>query len=149
MRASSPCPPPGLRNDHKAVMKLIEEKLHQLHAETRLRRGAESEGVARGEERILPTTFARVSQVTDGSPAASAVSQTTGGHIMECALRGPQGVKAGDRIAEFGSVTAANFTGLKNVADVVQHSVGVRTGKSCFYGNTLVYLFLEQVSCKL
>jgi 26S proteasome non-ATPase regulatory subunit 9 len=114
-----------LRNDHKAVMKLIEEKLHQLHAETRLRRGAESEGVARGEERrILPMTFARVSQVTDGSPAASAVSQTTGGHIMECALRGPQGVKAGDRIAEFGSVTAANFTGLKNVADVVQHSVG-------------------------
>jgi 26S proteasome non-ATPase regulatory subunit 9 len=96
-----------LRNDHKAVMKLIEEKLHQLHAETRLRRGAESEGVARGEERrILPMTFARVSQVTDGSPAASA------------------GVKAGDRIAEFGSVTAANFTGLKNVADVVQHSVG-------------------------
>jgi 26S proteasome non-ATPase regulatory subunit 9 len=83
-----------LRNDHKAVMKLIEEKLHQLHAETRLRRGAESEGVARGEERrILPMTFAR-------------------------------GVKAGDRIAEFGSVTAANFTGLKNVADVVQHSVG-------------------------
>lgn len=96
-----------LRNDHKAVMKLIEEKLHQIHAETRLRRGAESEGVARGEERrILPTVFARVSQVTDGSPAASA------------------GVKADDKIAEFGSVTAANFTGLKNVADVVQHSVG-------------------------
>ena len=35
-------------------------------------------------------------------------------------------MKADDKIAEFGSVTAANFTGLKNVADVVQHSVGVR-----------------------
>lgn len=28
-------------------------------------------------------------------------------------------------IAEFGSVTAANFTDLKSVGDVVQHSVGV------------------------
>ena len=36
-----------------------------------------------------------------------------------------QGVKVGDKVAEFGSVTAANFTGLRNVADVVQHSVGV------------------------
>ena len=36
-----------------------------------------------------------------------------------------QGVRVGDKIAEFGSVTAANFSGLKNVADIVQHSVGV------------------------
>ena len=65
----------GLRNDHKALMKLMEETLHQIHAEARLRRGAESEGVARGEgERKLPKTFARVSQVTGGSPAATAVS---------------------------------------------------------------------------
>ena len=85
-RACSPVPP-GLRNDHKAVMKLIEEKLHQIHAETRLRRGAESEGVARGEERrILPTAFARVSQVTDGSPAASAVSQDYKVYVSVCCL---------------------------------------------------------------
>lgn len=42
-------------------------------------------------------------------------------------LPAAQGVKAGDKIAEFGSVTATNFSGLKNVADVVQHSEGVGT----------------------
>ena len=68
--------PPGLRNDHKAVMKLMEEKLYKIHAEARLRRGVESEGVVRGGEgRRLPETFARVSQVTENSPAATAVSQ--------------------------------------------------------------------------
>ena len=36
-----------------------------------------------------------------------------------------QGLKTGDQIAEFGSLTAANFTDVKNVADVVQHSINV------------------------
>lgn len=36
-----------------------------------------------------------------------------------------QGLKVGDKIAEFGSVTAANFTDLRSIGDVVQHSVGV------------------------
>lgn len=56
-------------------MKLIEEKLHQIHAEVRLRKGVESGGVARGEERKLPETFARISQISDGSPADTAVSK--------------------------------------------------------------------------
>ena len=58
-------------------MKLIEQRLHQIHAEARLRRSsAGSEGMAggSGEEKKLPKTFARVSQVTEGSPAATAVS---------------------------------------------------------------------------
>lgn len=58
-------------------MKLIEGKLHQIHAEARLRRSSEgSEGMAggSGEEKKLPKTFARVSQVTEGSPASAAVS---------------------------------------------------------------------------
>ena len=49
----------------------------------------------------------------------------------------PQGLKVGDKVAEFGSVTAANFTGLRNVADVVQHSVGV--GGSLSHTHTLTH----------
>ena len=35
----------------------------------------------------------------------------------------------GDSIAAFGSVTAANFTGLSSIGGLVQHSRGVRRGK--------------------
>lgn len=37
-----------------------------------------------------------------------------------------QGVHIGDEVIEFGSVTAANFQNLQNIASVVQHSEGVR-----------------------
>ena len=66
----------GLRNDHKAVMKLIEERLHEIHWEARRRReaGVSGEGGGGREEgKVLPATFARVSQVTEGSPSAIAV----------------------------------------------------------------------------
>ena len=77
----------GLRNDHKTVMKLIEEKLHQLHAEAKEKKKLQSqqkgEGGAgeaieggRAEESKAPPLrgFAKVNVVTDGSPAALAVS---------------------------------------------------------------------------
>ena len=65
----------GLRNDHKAVMRVIEERLHKIHADTRLQReaGLGGPGGGREGERALPTTFARVTQVTEGSPSATAV----------------------------------------------------------------------------
>lgn len=70
--------PAGLRNDHKVVMKLMEERLHKIHADTRLRKGAGLGGEGGGEEgkTALPPTFARVSQVTEGSPSALAVRAT-------------------------------------------------------------------------
>ena len=66
---------PGLRNDHKAVMRLIEEKLHEIHAETRRRRSESGSGETKDRERPPESlrTFARVSQVTEGSPSALAV----------------------------------------------------------------------------
>ena len=75
----------GLRNDHKTVMKLIEEKLHQLHAEAKEKKlqsqqksGEGAEGMEReeAEESKAPPLrgFAKVNVVTDGSPAALAVS---------------------------------------------------------------------------
>ena len=76
----------GLRNDHKAVMKLIEEKLHVIHADARLRRG-EGSGVTggrRGRGNTLPMTFARVSQISDGSPSAIAVSIANDPSVCVC-----------------------------------------------------------------
>ena len=110
----------GLRNDHKAVMKMIEDKLHVIHADARLRRG-EGSGVTGGRrETTLPTAFARVSQISDGSPSAIAVSIANDPSVCVCVF-----LQTGDQIAEFGSLTAANFTDVKNVADVVQHSINV------------------------
>ena len=70
----------GLRNDHKTVMKLIEEKLHQLHAEakekkllTQQKSGSTSAAEGGGESAPPLRGFATVNVVTDGSPAALAV----------------------------------------------------------------------------
>lgn len=58
-------------------MKLMEERLHKIHADTRLRKGAGLSGEGGGEgKKVLPPTFARVSQVTEGSPSALAVRAT-------------------------------------------------------------------------
>ena len=65
-------------------MKLIEEKLHQIHAEAKekkkLQNQQKSEESQTGEggaeeSKVLPLKgFAKVNVVTDGSPAALAVS---------------------------------------------------------------------------
>ena len=36
-----------------------------------------------------------------------------------------QGLKVGDSVLQFGSLTAENFKGLQNIAAVVQHSIDV------------------------
>jgi hypothetical protein len=36
-----------------------------------------------------------------------------------------QGLKVGDSVVQFGSLTAENFQGLQNIATVVQHSIDV------------------------
>lgn len=75
MQTLSSCLLAGLRNDHKVVMKLMEERLHVIHADTRLRResGLGEEEGEEVEEKLLPPTFAQVSQVSDGSPSSLAV----------------------------------------------------------------------------
>ncbi|XP_065884577.1 26S proteasome non-ATPase regulatory subunit 9-like [Dysidea avara] len=112
-----------LQNDHKSIMKLIEEKIHQLHEEARRHRVA-SEGddaadkVAAKSAPKLPSGFAKINQVSSGSPAQLA------------------GLAVGDTLVEFGSVSGRNFNTLQDVARVVQHSknspvnvVIVRNGK--------------------
>ena len=65
----------GLRNDHKTVMKLIEEKVHQLHAEAKEKKLlSQHKPEAKSSESKPPLKgFAKVNLVSDGSPAAMAV----------------------------------------------------------------------------
>ncbi|XP_012878553.1 PREDICTED: 26S proteasome non-ATPase regulatory subunit 9 [Dipodomys ordii] len=102
-----------LQNDHKAVMKQVEEALHQLHArdkEKQARDMAEAHQEAmshrRGHSHSLPQAFAKVNSVSPGSPASTA------------------GLQVDDEIVEFGSVNPQNFQSLHNISSVVQHSEG-------------------------
>eukprot|EP00088_Acartia_fossae_P039757 TRINITY_DN41375_c0_g1_i1.p1 TRINITY_DN41375_c0_g1~~TRINITY_DN41375_c0_g1_i1.p1 ORF type:complete len:205 (-),score=14.65 TRINITY_DN41375_c0_g1_i1:183-797(-) len=89
--------------DLKEVMKKIESGLHNLHQQAREGLGVGDNAPAT-EKRDIPKPFARVLVVCPGSPAEEA------------------GVKQEDLIARFGSVTVDNFTSLKSISDVVEHS---------------------------
>ncbi|XP_003420343.1 26S proteasome non-ATPase regulatory subunit 9 isoform X1 [Loxodonta africana] len=106
-----------LQNDHKAVMKQVEEALHQLHArdkEKQARDIAEAQNEAMSHRPDLspsespcpPRAFAKVNSISAGSPASLA------------------GLQVDDEIVEFGSVNTQNFQSLQNVGSVVQHSEG-------------------------
>ena len=69
--------PTGLQNDHKALMKQVEEALHQLHArekEKHARDEAEALAEAMSQNQSLPQAFVKVNAVTPGSPASISVS---------------------------------------------------------------------------
>lgn len=104
-----------LQNDHKAVMKQVEEALHQLHArdkEKQARDMAEAHEEAmshnqdQNEDLSTQRPFAKVNSVSSGSPASDA------------------GLQVDDEIMAFGSVNTQNFQSLHNISSVVQHSEG-------------------------
>ncbi|XP_020825932.1 26S proteasome non-ATPase regulatory subunit 9 [Phascolarctos cinereus] len=102
-----------LQNDHKALMKQVEEALHQLHArgkEKQARDAAEAQNEAlnqgQGPSQSPPRPFAKVNSISPGSPASNS------------------GLQVDDEIVEFGSVNAHNFQNLQNIGTVVQHSEG-------------------------
>uniref|UniRef100_A0A2K5C8J8 26S proteasome non-ATPase regulatory subunit 9 n=1 Tax=Aotus nancymaae TaxID=37293 RepID=A0A2K5C8J8_AOTNA len=106
-----------LQNDHKAVMKQVEEALHQLHArdkEKQARDMAEAHKEAmnrklgQNESQDPPQAFAKVNSISPGSPASIA------------------GLQVDDEIVEFGSVNTQNFQSLHNIGSVVQHSEGLQ-----------------------
>uniref|UniRef100_A0A8C3J3Q4 26S proteasome non-ATPase regulatory subunit 9 n=1 Tax=Calidris pygmaea TaxID=425635 RepID=A0A8C3J3Q4_9CHAR len=117
-----------LQNDHKALMKQVEEALHQLHArekEKQARDEAEALAEAMSQAQSVPQAFAKVNAVTPGSPASIS------------------GLQVDDEIVEFGSVNVNNFQNLQNIATVVQHSEGrplsvtvLRGGKKVHVGLT-------------
>ncbi|KAB1255261.1 26S proteasome non-ATPase regulatory subunit 9 [Camelus dromedarius] len=102
-----------LQNDHKAVMKQVEEALHQLHARDKEKQArdlaeAHREATNHGQSQGLSPSqaFAKVNSISPGSPASIA------------------GLQVDDEIVEFGSVNTQNFQSLHNIGSVVQHSEG-------------------------
>ncbi|XP_023372629.1 26S proteasome non-ATPase regulatory subunit 9 isoform X2 [Otolemur garnettii] len=104
-----------LQNDHKEVMKQVEEALHQLHAHDKEKQARD---MAEAEEEAMShkpghsmshrpsQAFAKVNSISPGSPASTA------------------GLQVDDEITEFGSVNVQNFHSLSNISTVVQHSEG-------------------------
>lgn len=75
--------PAGLQNDHKALMKQVEEALHQLHAREKEKQAKDqaealaealSQSQSQGQGLAQPQAFARVNAVTPESPASASVS---------------------------------------------------------------------------
>ncbi|XP_036304821.1 26S proteasome non-ATPase regulatory subunit 9 [Pipistrellus kuhlii] len=104
-----------LQNDHKAVMKQVEEALHRLHARDKEKQArdmaeaqeeAMSQSLGQSEGLRPPQAFAKVNSISPGSPASIA------------------GLQVDDEIVEFGSVNTQNFQSLQNIGTVVQHSEG-------------------------
>ncbi|KAE8444580.1 hypothetical protein EG329_014411 [Mollisiaceae sp. DMI_Dod_QoI] len=105
-----------LKNDHKALMTVIEKHIHEHFArlaesgvvEEPVTNAGPSNGYTLSQSipQELSPPFAKVNSVVAGSPADSA------------------GLKAGDEIRNFGYVNIRNHDGLKRVAECVQGNEG-------------------------
>ena len=94
-----------LQNDHKAIMKQIENGLVEYHAQAHSMDTSENASVESAQPAPRLAPFAAVDLISRTSPAETA------------------GLKIGDVVLKFGSVTKQNFTGLNAIAEVVKHSV--------------------------
>ncbi|XP_064609741.1 26S proteasome non-ATPase regulatory subunit 9-like [Liolophura sinensis] len=100
-----------LQNDHKDLMKSIEQCLYKIHADARDHSNEELQTTSFPKPAAKSTSsekkpFAKVDRVDAGSPSAVA------------------GLEVNDLLIEFGSITAENFQNLQNIGKVVQHSAG-------------------------
>ena len=100
-----------LQNDHKAIMQRIENGLAEYHAQMAAMETSEQEtSTSMNNFSPLPAVelepFAAVDLISRTSPAETA------------------GLKLGDVLIKFGSITKSNFTGLNAIGEVVRHSVG-------------------------
>ena len=116
-----------LQNDHKAIMKQIEKGLIEYHSQMSSMDTAEtvsqvSETIPQSTNELRP--FAAIDLISRTSPAEAA------------------GLKIGDVILQFGSVTKQNFTGLDAIGNVVKHSIGKPIIVSVKRENELISLSL-------
>lgn len=95
-----------LQNDHKSLMKEIEEELHSLHSQNKPERMETETSTSKVNVIIQDAVepFATINMVSPGSPADIA------------------GLRVGDEIIRFGSVNKSNFQSLHSIAAVVSHS---------------------------
>jgi len=129
-----------LRNDHKALMTVIEKHLHEHFAKL-AEQGQQDEPMTYGGPSSIdiPSSssqapqpsgppFAKVNSVVAGSPAESA------------------GLKAGDEIRNFGYVNHTNHDGLKRVGECVQGNEGV--SKLLSRANRVLIIYSEMFSLR-
>ncbi|XP_050297265.1 26S proteasome non-ATPase regulatory subunit 9 [Anthonomus grandis grandis] len=100
-----------LQNDHKAIMKQIENGLQGYYSTSSSSDNMDTTPISTEppkEAVIHKIPFAKVTLVSPGSPADYA------------------GIHVGDEIVEFGSVNSTNFKSVTDIATVVQHSEGAQ-----------------------
>nr|CAB3265248.1 26S proteasome non-ATPase regulatory subunit 9-like [Phallusia mammillata]CAB3265249.1 26S proteasome non-ATPase regulatory subunit 9-like [Phallusia mammillata] len=94
-----------LQNDHKSLMKQIENGLVEFHSQNAGKKAAPTPIASQQtstDAQMQP--FAAIDLISRESPAEKA------------------GLKIGDVLVQFGSVSKRNFTGMATIANVVQHS---------------------------
>ncbi|XP_044745700.1 26S proteasome non-ATPase regulatory subunit 9 [Coccinella septempunctata] len=95
-----------LQNDHKALMKEIEQGLYGYYSSSNLLANHDVEMEERSNKMVHKLPFAKINIVSDDSPAQFS------------------GLNVGDELVEFGSINKGNFKSLSDIAAVVQHSEG-------------------------
>ncbi|KYM78695.1 26S proteasome non-ATPase regulatory subunit 9 [Atta colombica] len=116
-----------LTNDHKNLMKKIEEGLHRVHA---LAGASIAEqpisDVSDNQETEALEPFLRVNLVSPGSPAETAVCIISMlAETAVCIISMPAdtvGIQVEDLILEFGSVHCRNFKSLTDIGKLVENS---------------------------
>ncbi len=90
-----------LNNDHKALMAKIEKGLSNIHKQIGETADPNAVPMDVTLPEVLPPVFARVDDVSSGSPAAEA------------------GLKTGDLLAEFGTLKASNFSNMQGMSNLI------------------------------
>ncbi|KAG5446513.1 26S proteasome non-ATPase regulatory subunit 9 [Clonorchis sinensis] len=101
-----------LNNDHKQVMNELEGCLHHLHELAR-QAGPTSQAEVKEEPKIQSTTTAKAPQLRP----FLVVEEVQPGGVAESV-----GLEVGDRITQFGSVSAENFENLRDISTVMQNT---------------------------
>ncbi|KAK5647168.1 hypothetical protein RI129_002060 [Pyrocoelia pectoralis] len=118
-----------LQNDHKALMKHIENGLHgyyssSAHLPPNNNNVREVETLPMQNSVAHKIPFAKVTIVTPGSPAEIC------------------GIQVNDLIVEFGSINFSNFNNITDVANVVQHSEGQQLNIKLQRGDQYITTYL-------
>ncbi|TGZ65517.1 hypothetical protein CRM22_005830 [Opisthorchis felineus] len=101
-----------LNNDHKQVMNELEGCLHHLHELAR-QAGPAPQTEVKEEPKIQSTTTAKAPQLR----AFLVVEEVQPGGVAESV-----GLEVGDRITQFGSVSAENFERLSDISTVMHNT---------------------------
>jgi len=108
-----------LRNDHKALMTVIEKHLHE-HFARLAEEGRQDEPMTNGGPASLSPESSSSQAPQPSGPPFAKVNSVVAGSPAEAA-----GLKAGDEIRNFGYVNHTNHDGLKRVGECVQGNEGV------------------------